>query len=56
MVAALAVRRPFWRGVGLGLALQAGLMLLLDLFAEARGSTYLDWLMAQDPEASLPRR
>jgi len=56
MVAALAARRPFWRGVGLGLALQAGLMLLLDLFAEARGSTYLDWLMAQDPEASLPRR
>ena len=33
-------RRAFWRAFGAGLALQAGLMLTLDLFAEARGAAY----------------
>ena len=32
------------RGVGVGLALQAGIMLLLDYFAESRGKDYLDYL------------
>lgn len=31
----------FWRGVGIGLAAQAALMLLADGFAEARGHAYL---------------
>ena len=35
---------PWWHGVGLGLATQAGLMLVLDLFAEARGEIYLTGL------------
>ena len=33
-----------WRGVGIGLVIQAGLSLLLDLFAESRGKTYLEYL------------
>jgi hypothetical protein len=33
-----------WKGVGLGLFIQAGFMLLLDFFAESRGKTYLDFL------------
>lgn len=32
------------RGAGIGLALQAGLMLALDLFAERRADVYLRWL------------
>lgn len=35
-----------WRGAGAGLALQAGLILLLDFFAERRGHAYLAWLQA----------
>lgn len=31
----------FWRGVGIGLAVQAALMLCADYFAEARGHVYL---------------
>jgi hypothetical protein len=34
----------FWKGIGLGLAIQAGLMLFLDYFAEARGVEYLNVL------------
>lgn len=34
----------FWRGVGIGLIIQAGFMLLLDYFAERRGSIYLQYL------------
>lgn len=34
----------FLKGIGLGLALQSGFMLLLDYFAESRGSVYLDYL------------
>ncbi|MDX2188907.1 MAG: hypothetical protein SFY32_03515 [Bacteroidota bacterium] len=32
------------KGVGLGLFIQAGFMLILDLFAESRGKTYLEYL------------
>lgn len=34
----------FWKGIGLGLFIQAGLMLLLDFFAESRGEIYLEYL------------
>jgi archaellum biogenesis protein FlaJ (TadC family) len=33
-----------WKGVGLGLVLQAGFMVLLDFFAESRGKIYLAYL------------
>ncbi len=33
-------------GIGLGLAIQSGLMLILDLFAENRGKTYLAFLLS----------
>ena len=33
-----------WKGVGLGLSIQAGFMLLLDFFAESRGAVYLEYL------------
>jgi hypothetical protein len=32
------------KGLGLGLAIQASFMLLLDYFAESRGKVYLDYL------------
>jgi multidrug transporter EmrE-like cation transporter len=35
-----------WKGVGLGLFFQAGLMLLLDFFAESRGKIYLQYLQS----------
>jgi hypothetical protein len=34
----------FWRGIGLGLAIQASFMLFLDYFAESRGEVYLTFL------------
>jgi hypothetical protein len=34
----------FWKGIGLGLFIQAGFMLLLDFFAESRGKIYLEYL------------
>jgi hypothetical protein len=37
----------FWKGVGCGLALQAGCMLLLDYFAERRGKLYSEFLSQQ---------
>jgi hypothetical protein len=37
-------QQSIWKGVGLGLSIQAGFMLLLDFFAESRGSEYLDFL------------
>lgn len=41
----LSFREPgYWKGVGAGLFLQAGLMLLLDFFAERRGQAYLEAL------------
>ena len=33
-----------WKGLGLGLFIQAGFMLLLDFFAESRGKIYLEYL------------
>lgn len=33
-----------WKGIGIGLFIQAGFMLLLDFFAESRGKTYLEYL------------
>ena len=33
-----------WKGVGLGISIQAGFMLLLDFFAESRGKEYLEFL------------
>lgn len=35
----------FWRGVGIGLTIQASLMLFLDYFAEKRGKEYLHALL-----------
>jgi len=34
----------FWRGVGLGLTIQASMMLFFDLVAESRGKVYLGFL------------
>jgi hypothetical protein len=34
----------FWRGIGLGLFIQSGIVLCLDFFAERRGHTYLEYL------------
>jgi hypothetical protein len=36
--------QSFWKGVGVGLFVQAGLMLFLDYFAEKRGTEYLQYL------------
>jgi hypothetical protein len=36
--------KPFLKGFGLGLLVQSGFMLLLDLFAEKRGKLYLEFL------------
>lgn len=44
---AFSPRASAWQGAGLGLALQAGLMLLLDHFAEQRGAAYLAFLAAR---------
>jgi hypothetical protein len=43
-----ALRHPpsAWFGVGLGLGLQAAVMLVLDLVAEARGNAYLRFVTA----------
>jgi hypothetical protein len=34
----------FWRGIGLGLFIQASIVLCLDFFAERRGHVYLEYL------------
>lgn len=34
----------FWKGLGLGLFMQASLVLCLDFFAEKRGHTYINYL------------
>jgi hypothetical protein len=41
---ALSARASWLQGLGAGLAVQAGLMVVLDFFAERRGDVYLDWL------------
>lgn len=38
-------RRELWRAVGVGLALQAALMLVLDLFAEKRADEYVKFVL-----------
>jgi len=38
-----------WKGVGLGLSIQAAFMLLLDFFAESRGRDYLAYLQQLMP-------
>ena len=43
---AIGASASAWRGVGLGLALQSGLMLVLDFYAERRADGYLRWLSA----------
>ncbi|MFM9945966.1 MAG: hypothetical protein ACKVQB_12130 [Bacteroidia bacterium] len=40
----LSSKEGFWRGVGLGLVIQGGIMLIADSFAENRGQTYLEFL------------
>jgi hypothetical protein len=37
-------QQQFWMGLGMALALQAGIMLLADGFAESRGRKYLEGL------------
>jgi hypothetical protein len=39
-----ALHNDWWRGLGLGLMIQAAIMLRLDLIAAQRGSAYLDYL------------
>jgi hypothetical protein len=34
----------FWRGLGLGLFIQASIVLTLDFFAERRGHMYLEYI------------
>lgn len=36
--------QTFWKGLGLGLIMQAGIMLTLDIVAEKRGKTYIQHL------------
>ena len=43
---AFAPAASAWRGAGIGLLFQAGLMLALDFFAERRAIVYLEWLRA----------
>lgn len=38
------LKDDFWKGVGVGLLVQAGLMLALDFVAESRGSQYIQYL------------
>lgn len=50
LVAGLAMalglrRRELWHAVGVGLALQSALMLMLDLFAEKRADEYLKFVL-----------
>jgi len=39
-----SMRDTFWRGIGLGLFIQASIVLSLDFFAERRGHIYLEHL------------
>jgi hypothetical protein len=40
----LFTTKGFWQGVGIGLFIQASLMLSLDYFAEQRGKVYVEVL------------
>jgi len=37
--------KPFWLGIGIGLALQSSIMLVADFFAETRADVYTAQLM-----------
>jgi F0F1-type ATP synthase assembly protein I len=39
--------QDMWQGVGLGLIIQAGVLLVFDFFAEKRGKVYLSFLKTQ---------
>lgn len=39
-----SMNETFWRGIGLGLFIQASIVLCLDFFAERRGHIYLEYL------------
>ncbi|MCF8407621.1 MAG: hypothetical protein K9G36_01500 [Crocinitomicaceae bacterium] len=39
-----SMQDTFWRGIGLGLFIQAGIVLCLDFFAERRGHNYVVYL------------
>lgn len=39
-----SMNETFWRGIGLGLFMQASIVLSLDFFAEKRGHAYLGYL------------
>ena len=41
----LANDKPFWLGIGIGLALQSSIMLVADFFAETRADVYTAQLM-----------
>lgn len=43
----LVAGEPFWVGIGLGMLVQGALMLPADIFAEKRGSIYLQQVLAQ---------
>lgn len=40
----ISMNDTFWRGIGLGLFMQASIVLSLDFFAERRGHIYLEYL------------
>jgi hypothetical protein len=40
----IPTNNPFWKGIGLGLFVQASMVLVLDFFAERRGHIYLTYL------------
>lgn len=42
--------KSFWMGVGLGMLVQGTIMISLDLFAEKRGETYIEWLSSATSE------
>lgn len=44
LLTSLASRGHFWQGVGIGLAIQMSIIILLDLLAKQRGTIYLNWL------------
>lgn len=39
-----SINDTFWRGIGLGLFIQASIVLSLDFFAERRGHIYIEYL------------
>ena len=52
-IVVLLRNREFWFAIGLGLVLQAGLMLALDHFAQARAQAYFDALQRHSTATGL---